>query len=270
MGLVARHYLRHYPLRLPGHGADGHRDAGQAAAWSSARTASRDVDGPAGDPRPGQGARRPRPMTRRYLYYPGCSMERHGARPTRDSLDGDRRAAGPRPAGDRRLELLRRDRVPRHRARCAATPWSRATWPSPSAQADGAATARRAVQRRASSTWPRRTTTCASDPIAGRDTSTTALGAAGLHYTPGTVEVRHLFEVARQRRRRSTRSARTSTRPLHGLRVAPYLGCLVTRPDHEQRWTSHGAPARVRPAAGGARRRGRRLSRSGPTAAAAT
>ena len=26
------------------------------------------------------------------------------------------------------------------------------------------------------------------------------------------------------------------TRPLRGLRVAPYLGCLVTRPDSGERW----------------------------------
>ena len=34
----------------------------------------------------------------------------------------------------------------------------------------------------------------------------------------------------------STRSPDTSSRPLHGLRVAPYLGCLVTRPDLDRRW----------------------------------
>ena len=31
-------------------------------------------------------------------------------------------------------------------------------------------------------------------------------------------------------------------RPLTGLRVAPYLGCMVPRPDYEHRWSDHEYP----------------------------
>ena len=62
-----------------------------------------------------------------------------------------------------------------------------------------------------------------------------ALEAGGLHYTPGAVEVRHLFEVL-VREIGIDEIARHVTHPLAGLRVAPYLGCLVTRPDYDHRW----------------------------------
>lgn len=72
------------------------------------------------------------------------------------------------------------------------------------------------------------------DPVlAGRVND--ALGAAGLACTPGAVEVRHLFEVIAHDVGVETIRAHV-TRPLQGLRVAPYLGCLVTRPDSDERW----------------------------------
>ncbi len=69
----------------------------------------------------------------------------------------------------------------------------------------------------------------------------TALGAGDLHYTPGSVVVRHLIEVILQDVGVDAGAARV-TRPLRGLRVAPYLGCLVTRPDYDHRWRSHEHP----------------------------
>jgi len=62
-----------------------------------------------------------------------------------------------------------------------------------------------------------------------------ALGAADLSCTPGAVDVRHLFEVIAHDVGMEAIHARV-TRPLQGLRVAPYLGCLVTRPDSDERW----------------------------------
>jgi heterodisulfide reductase subunit B2 len=62
-----------------------------------------------------------------------------------------------------------------------------------------------------------------------------SLGAAGLSCTPGAVEVRHLFEVIVHDVGLDAIRAQV-TRPLQGLRVAPYLGCLVTRPDTGERW----------------------------------
>lgn len=57
-----------------------------------------------------------------------------------------------------------------------------------------------------------------------------ALGAGRLQYEPGTVRVRHLLEVVLsdiglERLRAEAR------RPLYGVKLAPYYGCLVARPD---------------------------------------
>jgi heterodisulfide reductase subunit B len=57
-----------------------------------------------------------------------------------------------------------------------------------------------------------------------------ALAAGNLHYEPGTVKVRHLLEmiltdIGIDRLKERTR------RPLYGLKLAPYYGCLVARPD---------------------------------------
>lgn len=68
-----------------------------------------------------------------------------------------------------------------------------------------------------------------------------ALAAGGLAYTPGSIAVRHLFEVIVDDVGLD-RIRELVVAPLRGLRVAPYLGCLVTRPDVDRRWTSHEHP----------------------------
>ncbi len=68
-----------------------------------------------------------------------------------------------------------------------------------------------------------------------------ALAAGGLHYTPGSVEVRHLFEIL-VHDVGIEEIGRHVTHRLEGLRVAPYLGCLVTRPDSDGRWVAHEQP----------------------------
>jgi heterodisulfide reductase subunit B len=67
------------------------------------------------------------------------------------------------------------------------------------------------------------------------DTVNTALEAGGLHYTPGSVEVRHLVEILVDDVG-VDEVKRHVVRPLTGLRLAPYLGCLLTRPDYDRRW----------------------------------
>jgi heterodisulfide reductase subunit B len=62
-----------------------------------------------------------------------------------------------------------------------------------------------------------------------------ALGAAGLHYTPGAVRVRHLLDILIDDVGLDAIAGRV-TRPLSGLRVAPYLGCMLPRPDLDGRW----------------------------------
>ncbi len=74
-----------------------------------------------------------------------------------------------------------------------------------------------------------------------RDRLNAALGAADLSYTPGSVAVRHLLDVLVEDVG-IDEVARHVTRPLTGLRVAPYLGCLVTRPDLDGRWAHREQP----------------------------
>lgn len=57
-----------------------------------------------------------------------------------------------------------------------------------------------------------------------------ALAAGGLHYEPGTLRVRHLLDVICEDVGPDAIAERV-TQPLKGLRLAPYYGCLLTRPD---------------------------------------
>lgn len=71
-----------------------------------------------------------------------------------------------------------------------------------------------------------------------------ALQAGGLQYKPGTLDVRHLidilvYDVGLEKIRGSV------TRPLHGLKVAPYMGCMLPRPDYQHRWSDHEHPTEL-------------------------
>ncbi|HEX5807996.1 MAG TPA: heterodisulfide reductase-related iron-sulfur binding cluster, partial [Anaerolineales bacterium] len=70
------------------------------------------------------------------------------------------------------------------------------------------------------------------------------LQAGGLQYVPGTLDVRHLidilvYDVGLETIRRAV------TRPLHGLKVAPYMGCMLPRPDYQHRWSDHEHPTEL-------------------------
>jgi heterodisulfide reductase subunit B len=68
-----------------------------------------------------------------------------------------------------------------------------------------------------------------------------ALDAGGLHYDPGSVEIRHLLEVIMNDVGLDQVRANV-VKPLTGLRVAPYLGCMLPRPDPDHRWKNHERP----------------------------
>ncbi len=59
-----------------------------------------------------------------------------------------------------------------------------------------------------------------------------ALAAGGLHYEPGTLRVRHLLDVIVDDVGYEAIAEKVKT-PLKGLQVAPYYGCLLTRPKVE-------------------------------------
>ncbi len=67
-----------------------------------------------------------------------------------------------------------------------------------------------------------------NDPALAQDVNA-ALAAGGLHYDPGTIEVRHLLDVVSQDVG-CERLQEHITRPLSGLKIAPYYGCLISRP----------------------------------------
>jgi heterodisulfide reductase subunit B len=56
-----------------------------------------------------------------------------------------------------------------------------------------------------------------------------ALSAGGLSYKPGSLEIRHFLEILYEDVGDEKIKARV-TKPLKGLRVAPYYGCQVVRP----------------------------------------
>ena len=59
-----------------------------------------------------------------------------------------------------------------------------------------------------------------------------SLEAGGLHYEPGSLHVRHLLEVFVNDVGYDA-VAEKVTKPLYGLRVAPYYGCLIVRPGYD-------------------------------------
>ena len=68
-----------------------------------------------------------------------------------------------------------------------------------------------------------------------------ALGEAKLHYTPGSIRTRHLLEIMIEDTGLETISAKV-TKPLSGLKIAPYYGCLITRPGYLSKFDNYEYP----------------------------
>jgi heterodisulfide reductase subunit B len=62
-----------------------------------------------------------------------------------------------------------------------------------------------------------------------------ALAAGGMHYTAGSVQVRHVLDLI-YKEIGVCKIKKLIERPLTGLRVAAYYGCMVLRPDPDNRW----------------------------------
>jgi heterodisulfide reductase subunit B len=65
-----------------------------------------------------------------------------------------------------------------------------------------------------------------------------------LHYDPGTLQIRHLVDALINDVGLDTIKSKV-VRPLTGLRIAPYLGCMVPRPDYAKRWSDHEHPSEL-------------------------
>ena len=62
-----------------------------------------------------------------------------------------------------------------------------------------------------------------------------ALAAGGMHYNAGSVKVRHILDLI-YKEIGVCKIKKLIERPLTGLRVAAYYGCMVLRPDPDKRW----------------------------------
>ena len=71
-----------------------------------------------------------------------------------------------------------------------------------------------------------------------------ALAAGGLKYKPGTLEVHHLIDILVYDIGLDAIRSKV-TRPLTGLRVVPYMGCMLPRPDYKHRWSDHEHPTEL-------------------------
>jgi heterodisulfide reductase subunit B len=68
-----------------------------------------------------------------------------------------------------------------------------------------------------------------------------ALAAGGLNYKPGSVTTRHLLDILVNDVGYDAIAAQV-TKPLKGLRVAPYYGCLIVRPGFHDKFDDHEYP----------------------------
>jgi heterodisulfide reductase subunit B len=71
-----------------------------------------------------------------------------------------------------------------------------------------------------------------------------ALAAGGLHYDAGSLFIRHFLDVLVNDIGLDKLKSKV-VRPLKGLRVAPYLGCMVPRPDYDHRWSNPEYPTEL-------------------------
>ncbi len=175
-----------------------------------------------------------------YLLYPGCSMEA-GARAYYDSLKA---ISGPIRLNLKEIEDWNC---------CGATEYlGISTTPAYALIARNLALASQAANGTRRLLAP-----CAAcylnlakadhkmgeDPALGSRVNQ-ALAAGKLAYQPGSLDIQHLlnaivYDIGLQTVEKSV------VQPLTGLRVAPYMGCMVTRPDYGHQVSDHDFPVEL-------------------------
>ena len=167
----------------------------------------------------------------KYIFYPGCSLQR-SARPNLDSLLAIRQFIG------MEIEEIQDWNC------CGATEYVSVHQLAAFALA-GRNLALAAKQINGTRTVMAACSACylnlaktdsylQHDPDLNEQVSS-ALAAGNLSYTPGSLKVRHLLDIIVNDVGLDTVKSRV-VRPLKGLRVAPYYGCMIARPDRDNRW----------------------------------
>jgi heterodisulfide reductase subunit B len=167
----------------------------------------------------------------KYIFYPGCSMQRT-ARPYLDSLMAIRELIG--------IDL---DEIQDWNC-CGATEYV-AVHNLASFALIGRNLALAAQQANGTRTVMAGCSLCflnlaktdsymQYDPALNRQVNS-ALAMGGLKYVPGSLQVRHLLDLVVNDVGLETVKSKV-VRPLKGLRVAPYYGCMIARPDRDHRW----------------------------------
>ncbi len=167
----------------------------------------------------------------KYLFYPGCSLQR-SARPYLDSIMATREMIGVDLAEIQDWNC------------CGATEYT-----SVYHVASYALVARNlALAARQADDTRTITAACSAcylnlaktqsylenDPVLA-DKVGRALSAGGLSYKAGSMKVRHLLDLV-VNDVGLERVKGVVTHPLSGLRIAPYYGCMIARPDRDNRW----------------------------------
>ena len=71
-----------------------------------------------------------------------------------------------------------------------------------------------------------------------------ALAAGGLEYVPGSLKIRHLLDIM-VNDIGFENIEKLVVQPLAGLRLVPYLGCMVPRPDYSGSYSDHDFPTEL-------------------------
>jgi len=169
----------------------------------------------------------------KYLFYPGCSMQR-SARPYLDSLKAIEEKIG--------MELIEVDDW----NCCGATEYSAMNRTASHALvgrnlaiAEKMSNGTNSLMAACSACYLNLTKTdhYMQEDAIFKNRINDALSAGGLNYDPGSVDIRHALDVLYNDVGLETIKEKVE-RPLKGLRLAAYYGCMIVRPDVNQKFNN--------------------------------